>query len=371
VIAQYLSGELQHHVSQTYQFDHCNPGSIDVLIPQENEQGEKQWFNGTADAVRKNLPTLLKSTANYFLILAGDQLYNINFQSMLSFAKEKEADLTIASLPVCKKDAKRMGLLKINTDGKILDFVEKPQEEDLLKKYELLPSFFLDRNICPIKRPCYLGSMGIYIFRRETLISLLHSDPRNDFGFHLITTAINSKKTYAFLYQGYWEDIGTITSYYDANLTLTENKKGLDTYDETNPIYTRLTHLPGPKIECTKIVQSIICEGSIIEAAEISHSVIGLRSHIRKGSIIRDTVMMGNHFYTPPLGHSQSPDINFGIGQNCLIEKTIIDEHVQIGNHVHLINEKKLDYYDGPGIFIRDGIIIVTAGTSLPDGFVL
>jgi glucose-1-phosphate adenylyltransferase len=371
VIAQYLSDELQHHISQTYQFDHFNPGSVDVLTPQENEKREKQWFNGTADAVRKNLPTILKSSADYFLILSGDQLYNINFQSMLAFAEERQADLTIASIPILRKDATRMGLLKIDRNGKILDFIEKPQEEKLLKNYELAPSFFSERNIEQAKELCYLGSMGIYVFRRETLVSLLQGDPRDDFGFHLITTAVKQNRTYAFLYQGYWEDIGTIASYYEANLMLTEEKKGLDTYDETNPIYSRPTYLPGPKIECSKIVQSIICEGSIIEAAEINHSVIGLRSHIRKGSVIRHTVMMGNHLYMPPL-HDGSPfKADYGIGENCLIEKAIIDEHVQIGDNVKLVNQKKLDRYDSDGVYIRDGIIIVTAGTVVPHGFIL
>ena len=352
VIAQYLSDELQHHISQTYQFDHFNPGSIDVLTPQENEKGERQWFQGTADAVRKNLPTLLKSSADYFLILSGDQLYNINFQSMVAFAMEKQADLVIAATPVVHRDAMRMGLLKIDGERKVLNFVEKPQDESVLKEFALPDSH-------------YLGSMGIYVFRREVLISLLEQDLRDDFGFHLLTTAVKQHRTYSFLYQGYWEDIGTIASYYEANLMLTEEDKGLDTYDETNPIYSRPTFLPGPKIKCSKISQSIICEGSVIEAAEISHCVIGLRSRIREGSILRHTILMGNHLYMP------SPHEECGIGKHCLIEKAIIDDHVQMGDNVQLTNEKKLERYDSEGIYIRDGIIIVSAGTIIPSGFIL
>jgi len=371
VIAQYLSGELQHHISQTYQFDHFNPGSIDVLTPQENDKGEKQWFNGTADAVRKNLATILKSSADYFLILSGDQLYNINFQSMVEFAIEKNADLTIAATPVPYRDAKRMGLLKIDREGKVLDFVEKPQEEKIVKDFELNAPFFAERSLATPKDPHYLGSMGIYIFRREVLISLLQGDPRDDFGFHLLTTAAKQKKTYSFFYEGYWEDIGTIASYYEANLMLTEEHRGLNTYDETNPIYSRPTYLPGPKIKSSKITQSIICEGSIIEAAEINHSVIGLRSHIHEGSIIRDTVIMGNHLYMPPIHNDRPIKHECGIGKHCLIEKAIIDEHVQIGDRVQLINKQKLSHYDSEGIYIRDGIIIVAAGTIIPNGFVL
>ncbi|MBI3508248.1 MAG: hypothetical protein HY069_01245 [Chlamydiia bacterium] len=214
--------------------------------------------------------------------------------------------------------------------------------------------------------------MGIYVFKREALTELLNQDQREDFGYHLISTAVKKGKTFAFVYHGYWEDIGTVASYYEANLIMTENSlSGLNTYDERNPIYTRPTFLPGPKIESTKIIQSIVCEGSIIEAEEISHCVIGLRSHIRRGTIMRDTVMMGNHFYMPPTKEGKKIEEDFTVGENCLIEKAIIDEHVRIGNRVKLINKQKLKHFDGEGIFIRDGIIIITAGTCIPDDFEL
>lgn len=371
VIAQYLSSELQHHISQTYHFDTFNPGSVDVLTPQENEKGEKQWFSGTADAVRKNLPIILKSPAEYFLILSGDQLYNIHFQSMVDFAKLKNSDLTIASIPVSEDEARRMGLLNIDSEQHVLDFVEKPEDTQTMERFILKERFFKEWKMEKKKEPLYLASMGIYVFKRETLVNLLEQDQREDFGFHLIDTAVKTKKTSAFIYQGYWEDIGTVSSYYDANLILTGAAKGLNTYDEQNPIYTRPTFLPGPKIYGAKISKSIICEGSVIEAAEITNSVIGLRSHIGKGTIIRNTVMMGNHFYMPP-SHEGKPDTqNFSIGEYCLIEKAIIDEHVHIGNHVKLINKKHLKEFEGDGVFIRDGIIIIPAGTHLPDNYEL
>lgn len=369
VIAQYLSGELQHHINQTYHFDSYNPGSVDILTPQENEKGEKQWFNGTADAVRKNLPTILKSTADYFLILAGDQLYNINFQNMVAFAQKNKADLTIAAIPVLEKDAKRMGLLKINTSAKVIDFVEKPKEKKVLNRFRL-PIFFSKRwKVEPTGSNSFLGSMGIYVFKRSALISLLKQDKREDFGYHLISTAVKKRKTSAYIYCGYWEDIGTVASYYEANLALAGNQEGLNTYDEANPIYTRPTYLPGPKIRQTEISSSIICEGCIIEAKEISGSVIGLRTHIKKGTIIRDSVLMGNHFYMPPVNEDKPMLRESWIGENCLIEKAIIDEHVQIGNQVKLINKKKTKHYDGDLVYVRDGIIIVTAGTKIPDHF--
>jgi glucose-1-phosphate adenylyltransferase len=371
VIAQYLSDELQHHLSQTYHFDHFNPGCIDMLTPQEDGQGVKQWFLGTADAVRKSLPTILKSTADYFLILSGDQLYNINFQEMVAFAQKANADLTIVAIPVRETEAKRMGLLKIDSSGKVREFVEKPSQDEVLRHFALNRGFFEEQNLPEVDPPSYLGSMGIYVFRRDALVTLLQQDERADFGFHLIDTAVRNWKTYAYVYHGYWEDIGTISSYYEANLILTYAHKGLDTYDERNPIYTQPTFLPGPKILSTKISHSIICEGSIIEAAEITHSIIGLRSHIREGTIVRDTVMMGNHLYMPPLHDGRPIPADFWIGKNCVIEKAIIDEHVQIGNNVQLINAQKLSTYDGEGVFIREGIFIVTAGAKIPDGFIL
>jgi glucose-1-phosphate adenylyltransferase len=369
VIAQYLSGELQHHIGQTYRFDSFNPGSVDVLTPQVNEKGEKEWFKGTADAVRKNLPTILKSTAEYFLILSGDQLYNINFQHIVAFAQSKNADLTIAAVPVLENEAMRMGIIKMGSLCRINDFVEKPKDKNDIKKLLLTQNFYKKWKVAPSSNPSYLGSMGIYVFKREALISLLNEDPREDFGYHLIHTAVKSRKCFAYIYQGYWEDIGTVASYYQANLILNHSKEGLNTYDEKNPIYTRPTFLPGPKIKRTQINQSIICEGCIIEADEITNCVIGLRSHIKKGTVLRDTVMMGNHFYMPPLHEGKVNQPDYWVGENCLIEKAIIDEHVQIGNQVKLINKKKHLNYDGDGLFVRDGIIIVTSGTKIPNRF--
>ena len=372
VIAQYLSSELQHHISQTYHFDAFNPGAIDVLTPQENQSGQKQWFEGTADAVRKNLETILKTPAEYFLILSGDQLYNIHFLEMVEFAKENKADLTIASIPIGQEEAQRMGILNINADRQIIEFVEKPENKALLEKFQLKKEFFLAKKSSPPKAPHYLASMGIYVFKRDALVSLLEKDPRPDFGFHLIDTAVKTKKTCAYIYEGYWEDIGTVSSYFQANMILTKpSHKGLNTYDEQNPIYTRPTFLPGPKISETKIFESIICEGSVIEAQEITSSILGLRSYVGKGTIISDSILMGNHFYMPPPHDGKITSVEFSIGENCVIRNAIIDEFVKIGNNVKLINKNNLRHFDGAGIYIRDGIIIVASGTHIPDDFEL
>lgn len=371
ILAQHLSTELQHHIHQTYHFDPYHPGSVEVLLPEKDEQGEIQWFSGSADAVRKTLPTLLRASADYFLILCGDQLYNINFQEMVEFARDKEADVTIACLPVPGKEARRMGLLSLNSEDKAEAFHEKPDTVEVMDRFALSEEFYQQRSLSARKEKHFLGSMGIYVFTRDALIDLLAKDPGEDFGKHILYTALETKRTVGYIYNGYWEDIGTVVSYYEANLVLTQTNQCLNTYDERNPIYTRPTYLPGPKISCTKITQSIICEGCIIEAAEIVHSVIGLRSHIKQGTIIRDSVLMGNHFYMPPLHEDKPLEYDFWIGENCLIEKAIIDEHVRIGNRARLINQENKSHYDGDKIFIRDGIIIVTAGAQLPDDFVL
>lgn len=344
LIAQYQAAELQHHVATSYRFDPFHSGFIDVITP------EKEWFQGTADAIRKSLPTLLKTAASHFLILSGDHLYNFNFSSFVDFAIEKRADLAIASLPVLEQEARRFGLLNIDPSQKILEFAEKPED----------PRPFLLRN----QPDHYLASMGIYLFKREALIDLLEQDKREDFGRHLIGTLIAKQTSYAYLYQGYWEDIGTVASYYQANINLTKSAKGLNTYDEANPIYTHPIFLPGPKVIDTRVSHSILCEGSYIEAAEISGSIIGLRSRIGRSTTIRDSVLMGNSLYLAPNHPHQ-------IGKNCLIERAIIDEHVHIGDNVKLVNSKNLCHYDGDGVYIRDGIVIVTARANIPDNFVL
>jgi glucose-1-phosphate adenylyltransferase len=366
VIGQYLTSELQSHLSQTYQFDSFFPGTLNLLTPEELPSGEKVWFNGTADAIRKNLSKIYKSPFDYFLILSGDQLYNINFHKMFSFAIEKDADLTIAALPVNETDAKRMGILKIDNNSKITEFIEKPQDPEILDNYRLPPKFFERENL-EKRDNYYLGSMGIYIFKRKVLADLLQ-EKGDDFGKELIPIQILKGKTFSFVYDGYWEDIGTVKSFYNANIAITSpTSSGLETYDEKNPIYTKTNHLPGTKINHTKISDSIICEGSVINAKEIKNSIIGLRAHIKENTVIHDSIMLGNNFYARPKNQNLPP--KFEVGENCLIKKAIIDEHVYIGNNVKLINKKNRENFEENGIFVKDGIIVIPAGVSIPDNF--
>jgi glucose-1-phosphate adenylyltransferase len=291
--------------------------------------------------------------------------------SMVEFAKKKGADLTIAALCVKEKEATRMGLLKINDESFITDFYEKPSDRKTLDFYRLPTQFLKGKNIQEIEESYYLGSMGIYIFKREALFSLLENNPKEDFGKHLIPEQIKKSRATAFYYDGYWEDIGTIGSYYDASLSLTKNKLGLDLYNEALPIFSHPLHLPCARICHTHVQDSIISQGSIIEASEINNSMVGLRSIIKKGTKIYNSVLIGNQYYTPPSSLKETLPEEFSIGEDCLIKNAIIDEHVRIGNHVKLINKDQLRQYDGKGIYIRDGIIVVSAGMTLPDHFTL
>lgn len=377
VIGQYLSYSLQKHLFQTYLNHGISQNHIQLLVPEERE-GKKIWYKGTADAIRQNISHFSEIPADYFLILSGDQLYNINFQKMINYGVDVDAGMLIAAQPVNKKEARRMGLLKIEHGGsRIFDFYEKPQEDALLDRF-YTDEFTLNHLGYEGGQhgKHYLGSMGIYLFKRQTLFDLLRDDPREDFGKHLIQTQMKKQDVHAFLYDGYWEDIGTIESYYHANLALTrmdENRKtGLVCYDEGQMIFTKQYNLPGVKLSDCILKKAILCEGSIIEAQEISQSVIGVRTVIQKGTIVRDTVIMGNEYYErPPISSGEA--INRpGIGKYCLIEKTIIDENVTIGDNVKLVNKHGHVNYDSPDglVVVRDGIIIIPRGSHIPTNYV-
>jgi glucose-1-phosphate adenylyltransferase len=359
VISQYFASNLHQHILATYRFDLFKEGGIELLCPEEDTD-KKVWFEGTADAVRKNLHHLIKAPVDYYLILSGDQLYNINLIELLQFARDTKAEMVIASLYVTENEAHRMGVMKIDDSYHIKEFKEKPKTKAELKPFEVKKE----------GKSSYLASMGIYVFRRDILLSLL-KEPGMDFGHHLIPFQTAKGGSYAYIYNGYWVDIGTIASFYDANMSLLNQHHCLQTYNEANPIFTRPHNLPSPLIVNTKVNRSYISQGSIIEAAEIDHSIVGIRCRVGKGTKIRHSILMGHQYYSAPLHQHPPLPQNFAIGENCVIEKAIIDEHTCLGNNVRLINKDKLETYDGEGVCIRDGIIIVTSGTELPDNFIL
>lgn len=369
IISQFLSSSLHRHILKTYRLGNFSSGFIELLAAEEKKHA-KGWYQGTADAVRQNLDYFLEIPVDYFFILSGDQIYNMNLQKMMHFAKTTNADLVIASIPVKEKDARRMGNLKIDEKKFITNFHEKPQEQELLDKLCLCNSTLSQMGLPPSEDPYYLGSMGIYLFKRQALFDLLEKDNREDFGKHLIPTKVKEGNVAAYIHHGYWEDIGTIESFYNANMALTDPNPKFNAYDENNPIYSHHCNLPGSKLTNVKIKNSIICEGSIIEGSEITKSVLGPRTVIKKGTIVQGSYLMGNEFYTPPISTDTLPE-KLQIGKNCFIRNCIIDQHAYIGNNVQLINKNNLNHFNSDDVYIRDGVIVVTKGACLPDGYTL
>ncbi len=359
VLSQFLASSLTHYLMETYS-PHIHGLHLEILVP-EQAGIQKIWYEGTADAVRKNLHRFRDHPAEYFIILSGDQLYSMDLKEMLDFAKQKDADLTIATIPVAEKEATRMGVMRIDPSFRIFDFAEKPSDRSTLIQYAIAPDIATKHNA--LDDLSFLGSMGIYIFKRKALFDLLQENPQSDFGKHLIPSQIEKGKTYAYIFSGYWEDVGTISSYYNASLNLTKNQLCLDLYNEKRPIYTQSILLPSPRISNTRVQNSILCEGSIINAESITHSMIGMKTFVEEGTVIKDSILMGWH-----------PFSNYApthIGKHCSIEKAIIDEGAILGDHVTLTNTKNLTSFESDAISIRDGIIVVKAGAALPSHFTL
>jgi glucose-1-phosphate adenylyltransferase len=368
ILAQYLTTSLHQHLLKTYRCGSVSGHFIEVLCP-ETKPDRQVWFQGTADAVRQNMGYLAEQPVDYYLILSGDQLYRMDLKEMIRMAQLTDADAVVACLPIGVENAKRMGVLKTDACGFIRHFHEKPQKSEELERMRL-SALELARLKPTSSGREYLGSMGIYLFKRQVLLDLLAKDMREDFGKHLIPEMVLKGNTAAYIHEGYWEDIGTVESFYRANMDLTQSNSSFDLYHEKWPIFSYHQNLPGPRLCKTSVNNSILCEGAQIEADEISRCIIGPRSLIQEGTIIRDSYVMGHDYFSPPLEHARFAK-TFQIGKNCIIQKAIVDKHVQIGSGVQLINKNQLSCYDGDNIYIRDGIIIVPEGATIPDGYVL
>ncbi|OGN61727.1 MAG: hypothetical protein A3F09_01910 [Chlamydiae bacterium RIFCSPHIGHO2_12_FULL_49_11] len=362
VISQFLASTLNNYLAETYTPEHMQPKHLEILGPEETPLHQAGYL-GTADSVRKNLRHILNSGAKYFFILSGDQVYWMDLNEMLQFAIEKDADVTIATIVSREKEARRMGVMQIGSEAKITDFYEKPQTDPLLDRFRIRKhiAHYHDK----LNEGSFLGSMGIYLFKREALIKLLHDDPREDFGKHIIPTSLTCCNTFAYIFDGYWEDIGTIASFYEANMKIVSGEMCLDLYSPKHPIFAHNRSLPSPKIVNTLIKNAIVCDGSVIEADLIEGSMIGAESHIGKHTRVVRSIILGNNRNTD---FSSRPST---IGSHCYIEKAIIDEGCSIGNNVTLVNTKNLDRYDSEKVVIRDGIIILRAGTKLDDNYEL
>ncbi|MEP7134799.1 MAG: glucose-1-phosphate adenylyltransferase, partial [Chloroflexota bacterium] len=314
ILTQFNSVSLHRHISQAYNFDVFHTGWVEILAAEQTPE-RSDWYQGTADAVRKQLFEIQASGAEYVLILAGDHLYRMDYREMAEFHWQKNADITVAVQPVARSEASRLGILKREADGKISAFVEKPKDPKVQDQ-------FVSR--ADPERPL-LGSMGIYMFKTKVLFDLLTYHPRqDDFGGDIIPEAIQSHEVYGFDFDGYWEDIGTIRSFYETNLKLTSQNPPFNFYDPKAPIYTHARFLPGSIVEDSKLQDVMIAEGSRIRKADITHSIIGIRSQIAEGTVIKDSIVMGADYYEP----KKNREVPLGIGRNCHIESAILDKNV-------------------------------------------
>ncbi|MDZ4401494.1 glucose-1-phosphate adenylyltransferase [Prosthecobacter sp.] len=364
VLTQYNSASLNRHLSRTYRFDQFTRGFVEVLAAQQTPEGER-WYQGTADAVRQNLRYFLDGGHDYFLILSGDQLYRMDFRKVMREHLAHEADLTIATLPVNATDATGFGIMHSDENGRVYEFVEKPKDPAVLKKLSM-PVETLRKMGLPTDEPRFEASMGIYLFNRQVLEECL-DNTHNDFGKHIIPTAIKDRRVHTYNFQGYWEDIGTIRSFFQANLDLCKLVPQFDFFDSTAPIFSHSRALPATKINGATIHHALIADGCIVTDAHIETAVIGVRSKIEPGATIRDTIIMGADFYAGAAG--TDPDRPPpGIGRNCRIERAIIDKNVHIGDNVVITPEGKPSEMDGDNFYIRDGIVCIPKDAIIPAG---
>src|SRR3989442_5312805 len=368
LLTQFHSASMNHQMANPYRFDPFAEGFIEVLAA-EQAMTKPNWFQGSVDAVRQHLHRFTARENDYQLILSGDQLYRIDFHKVLESHWKRGADVTICVIPKSESAASNFGLTKLGPDGCVELFREKPKGDALREMRTDTAALGLTPEDAA-KRP-YLASMGIYLFKNSVLVDLLADASMIDFGYQVIPRSIEKFDVYAFLFDGYWEDLGTIEAFYRANMDLTSSDPHFNFHDMTAPIYTRARFLPSTRIELCAIRDSIISEGSILRGARIFNSVVGIRSLIGEDVELEHAMIMGADYYEEADDHEYNrqmgiPDI--GIGKGSIIRKAIIDKNAHIGAGVHIVNEERVQNLDGPGYYVRDGIVIVPKNGVLPDG---
>ncbi len=373
LLTQFNTTSLHRHIQESYQFDPFDGGFVRILSAQQTQDND-YWYQGTADAVRQNLSNF----GNYepddlFLILSGDQLYSMDLQKMLAHHQACDAEVTVAANIFCKSLASGFGLMKINEDLSIQSFVEKPKDPQLIESL-VVGELTQTLSGCRQPRPdACLVSMGIYIFKASMLTEALASEG-HDFGKEIIPSLIGKHKVFSYIFDGYWEDIGTVKAYFDASLRLTNTLPPFNFFDPQNPIYTSLRYLPSSKVNQCHMQEVMISEGCIISQSTLNRCIIGLRSVIRDGSTLKNVIMMGSESYETPEEKEKNRQLqrpNIGVGQNCYLENVILDKNVRIGNNVRLCSVGQPECYIKDDIVIRDGLIIVNKDGIIPDGTVL
>ena len=363
VLTQFLSASLHRHIYQTYKFDLFSGGFVNILAAEETPRG-MDWYQGTADAVRKQLPRFVHARVEDVLVLSGDHLYRMDYGEFVDLHREKRADVTVAVQPVAGADAPRLGILKTDEDGRITAFHEKPAADELDGLESLADS----------DRP-FMASMGVYVFRQDVLRELLAESEAEDFGRQIIPTAIDDLRVYAYPFDGYWEDIGTVRAFYEANLALTLPDPPFDFYDHQHPIYTRPRFLPASRADGCDLERTVLAEGCLLQDSHVRESVVGLRSVIGPDVRLTRTVMMGADFYETPERKAENrrlgrPDV--GIGPGCTLEGVIIDKNARIGAGVTIRpHPPEEDMVETENYVIRDGLVVIPKNAAIPDGAII
>ena len=375
VLTQYNSASLNRHIARAYSFSGFTDGFVEVLAAQQTAENPN-WFQGTADAVRQYIWLMAEWKVDEFLILSGDHLYRMDYRQFVQRHRETNADITLSVVPVSERYASSFGLLKTDSSGRVIDFSEKPKGANLVKMQ--VDTSVLGLTPDQAQQKPYIASMGIYVFKRDVLIDLLKkSTDQTDFGKEIIPDAAKNYNVQAYLFDDYWEDIGTIEAFYEANLALTQQPEPpFSFYDEQAPIYTRPRYLPPSKLLDCQVTESIIGDGCILKECRIAHSVLGVRSRVEAGCNIEDTLVMGADYYQPFAErqcHLETGDIPVGINTNTTIRRAIIDKNACIGRNVQIINKDRVEEAEreDQGFYIRSGIVVVLKNAVIADGTII
>ncbi len=371
VITQFLSASLHRHINGTYHFDTFSDGFVEILAAEQTPHRDS-WYQGTADAVRESLRHVLRYRSDAIVILSGDHLYRMDYREMVRRHLHRNADITLAVQPVPGIEAPRMGLLRADSRGSVLEFVEKPQDPDVIEHFRA-PNDLLRACGMAGSDPHYLASMGIYVFRPQVLADTLADPSRLDFGREVIPAAIGTYSVQAFPFAGHWEDIGTIRSFFDAHMKLVLPDPPFPLYEPGWPIYTHARNLPPARVMESDIRNSLLAEGANVLGATIEDSVIGVRSVVRKGSRLKQVVMAGADYYEgeEPMRHLEAPAPGapeMGIGENCVLERAIVDKNCRIGDGVVITAKPDDTEFEGPNYWVKDGITVIPKGAVIPSG---
>jgi glucose-1-phosphate adenylyltransferase len=374
VLTQFLSVSLHRHIANTYKFDSFSNGFVEILAAQQTNEAS-DWYQGTADAVRQNMRYVHEDSCRDVLILSGDQLYRMDFQQMVHTHRQSGAQITIAVMPVPTEQTSQLGLLRCDDTGRVTGFLEKPQTPDLLEPMRVGDDWLRQRNIVSRGRN-FLASMGIYLFHRDALIELLNARPHAaDFGKEIFPRSIQSHHVQTHLFDGYWEDVGTVKSYHEANLALTADDPPFVFHAPEGVIYTRMRYLPASRLTAAVLDHAIISDGCVIGAeTKITRSVIGVRTQIGSNVTIRNSVIIGADGYES-LQEKADNKLrglpNVGIGDGCVIDNAILDKDARVGRNVHLLNRDKVKNGEGPNFVIREGLVVIPRGATVLDGTVI